>query len=563
MAVTISYPGVSAPRSVRYTLTRGVMPDIAFLEMTSQATTIAANGDLVFADDSTTITLSDCRVNTSSLRVSPDGQVMQVQLWDRRHWWQYREITGRYNYMQANGAFDPAGQVDMRALAVLLLTAAGETGYDVSVLPNDQYPYVSWDHDTPMDELQELCHRYGYEVCWSPNTDVVTIVQDNVGSDLPSNTDVTSFSFSVTAGERPSGVKLVGAKKCYQSKLKLIAVGKDTDGSIVPIDDLSYMPAAGWTWIQGRQFDDVLAEFGEEEQRLAQETVFRWYLVSTQADGTLDVPGYGAVESIDDILPIDSLLNDTYTGYGGLQRYARAKVSGVWLPAAGEDLTAANTDPDEPYEGEFRIIESIGLVIFGGEYPVVKLDGFGAATEAEMYLECTYNVRDDVTHQPFRYEKSVSLGGAPALSGTMIVRHDELVERFTGVYGNPADVTEVTSVTNNTTAIDALADDILDQTVNGFGDSDGYVVGYRFLYDLSPGGKIWQVGWYVRMRTQNTPGGSDTVASQRTEFDPNILGWRDKKRLVRSRRRSRGVVTVREEKVAPEADRNVIQEKKA
>ena len=535
MAATISYPGVSYPRSVRYTLTRGVLPDIAYIEMVSQSTTIAANGDLTFGDGTTSVTLPDCRVNKSSLRVSSGGQLMHVELWDRRYWWKYRRITGRYNFMKADGTLDTSGQKTMRELATLCLTAAGETGYSVSALPATEYPYVSWDNDRPMDELQKLCQRYGYEIVWSPYTNTVTIVQENTGTSLPNNTDVKSFSFGVTAGERPSSIVLVGSKISYQSKLKLVAVGLDTDGSIKKIDSLSYKPAVGWSWIHGTEWDDIGELHGAEAQRLAQQTVYRWYQVESQADGTQNVPGFGAVSSIDKILPLDEHSNDTFTSLGGEQRNRRCIVQGIWLPGAGEDLAVDNTSIDEQYEDQFTLVNETGLVIFGGENPVVKKDGAGAIEEAELYLTTSYNVKSATTHQPLRYERTLTLSGAPTLSGPLVIEHPEVVQRFTGVYSGST----LSSTTNNTPAADTMADSILAQTALGLGDNAGYVVSYRLIKQITPNGKIWQVGWFVRIRTGNNSGGCDTVAAQQMEFDPNILGKNDRRRLILARFRDR------------------------
>jgi hypothetical protein len=537
MAVAITYAGMERPRALRYTLTTGVLPDIAFVEMVRQDTTIAANGDLSWTDGTTTVTLPDCRVNRSSLRVSSNGQVMHVELWDRRYWWQFKYIIGRYNYTKPDGSIDSAGQKNMQQLATMCLDEAGESGYDVSALPATEYPYVNWDGDRPMDELQKLCQRYGYEIVWSPYTDTVTIVENNTGADLPNNTDVRSFSFGVTAGDRPSSIVLMGGKVSVQSKLKLRAVAPDLDGTIKRIDDLSYVPSSGWTWIQGSDFEDVLAEFGSEAHRLAKMAVFRWYQVESQADGTQDVPGYGAVNGIDDILPIDPHLNATYNDLDGKQKYQPAFIQGIWLPGAGEGNATSNTDIEEYYESGFSIVKEIGLVKFSGTQPVVMLDGFGACKEAELYLTCSYNVRSSTHHQPLRYGRTLALGGAPSLSGPMLIRHPEIVQMFTGVYSG----TVLTSTTNNTTDVNTMADAILAQTALGLGDNTGYIVSYRFVKQITPNGKICQVGWSIRMRTGSQPGGCETVAAQQTEFDPHILSRGDRRRLIRGRYRDRFV----------------------
>ena len=131
--------------------------------------------------------------------------------------------------------------------------------------------------------------------------------------------------------------------------------------------------------------------------------------------------------------------------------------------------------------------------------------------------------------------ETLTLSGAPTLSGPLVIEHPEVVQRFTGVYSGST----LSSTTNNTPAADTMADSILAQTALGLGDNAGYVVSYRLIKQITPNGKIWQVGWFVRIRTGNNSGGCDTVAAQQMEFDPNILGKNDRRRLILARFRDR------------------------
>lgn len=540
MAYSINYASnnISAPRAVRGSITPGILPDKWVIEARTQATAVAATGDLVLTDDAGSVTLPDCRLAGVSYRSS--GHLITVELWDRRYYWKFRKISGRYNYRKPDGTIDSGGQQSIRALATKCLDAAGEVSYDVSNLPTDFYPEVDWDNDVAMVCLHRLLTPLGYVVCWNPVPDTVTIYARSGGSALPSNDHVQSLSFSVTVGDRPSSIALSGARKVFQSKLKLVAVGKDTDGTIKLIDDLSYKPASGWTWQQGTQFDDVADEFDEESRRCALESVFKWYQAVSQADETQDVPGYGTVTNFSQILPLDRRLNDTFANDATGQSYQSAYIQGVFLSQQGNPPAVANTNEDELLELPFDLDGPLGLVKF--DERVFKLSGSGIAG-ADLYLTCTYNVQDGTSHQFVRYERSLALSGAPSLSGAYPITHDELVERFTAVY-NAVTPSAVDSVSNNTTATNTAADAILTKVAQSFGDVTGKVVGYRFLHDIRVNGKIAQVTWILGMATrepgsdQVREGGSNTIASEYIEFEAGVLRSGERDRILHVRHRA-------------------------
>jgi len=535
--VSFTYPSLVAGRSLRYVCTRGVFPDAIIMEIIPQATLLPANGDVAIIDDGLTVTLRDCRLDSSSIRYDSTGQITYARLWDRRWWWRYGKINGCYNVRRPDGSIDPATTADLRSLATLCLNAAGETGFDVSAVSNTLFPFVDWLYDNPMQELEKLLHFFGYEVCWNPVPNTVTIEVANSGSTLPGGTDVETATYSVSTGERPSSIVVAGAPVTFQSKLKLEAVGLDTDGSIVPINSLSYTPADGWTYQLGTQFEDVADQFDEASRQCALESVFRWYRVVSQADGSQDVPGYAfALSDITQLLPIRPWINDVETGLVK-QKYAKAFVQGIYLPPGGDPDAVANTAETQLLDLKFSMRGQLGLVIFPQQ--IVKLDGAGGIEAATLYLTCSYQVTETATNQPVRFERTTALIGAPANSGPYPYVNEDFRLVFAGRYANPSDVTDLTSTDSNAAAVQADADAAAALIGTQFGDVTGTVGTYRYLKDIRLGGKIWQVGWNVRMRTPSNVGGSNTIGGQQIEFEGGVLRGRERRRIIQSLFRER------------------------
>lgn len=528
----ISYPNVLYPRACRATVTRGYLPDSILLEFDPQAGTPAADGDLRIYDVGQSITFRKCHLNFASIRHDQSGQVVHCRLWDRRYWWRYGEINGAYNVPNPDGTINAATQVSVRDLAVLLLDAQGETGYDVSALPDDVYPATDWDCDNPMQELWELCQQHGYEICWTPQTDVVKVYAQNDGASLPNDVHVKTVSYSVTGGESPASIALRGAKVSYQSKWAMEAVGEDTDGSIVPIDDLSYAPEEGWTYTQGTRFDDIADEFGEDERQLAIKSVFKWYRATTQADGTEYV--LGTPVPLGECLPFERTINDTYTDSAGYQRYQAPYLEGVFTTGA-DDKPTDNTDDGALVEDSFEFVHEVGLVKL--PRPYVKRNG-DDMVQAELYLTAAYARTNPATNQKYRYQYNYPLTPTSPLAGPLVVVREELVNTGTARYSG-GDPRVVTSVDDNTSDVDASAELIVAQIVQEFGAQEAFTVSYRTLRDIRIDGAIWQVTWVARMATEGAEGGTDTIAGRMMEFEVGAMRSRDRRRLARALRRQR------------------------
>jgi len=107
------------------------------------------------------------------------------------------------------------------------------------------------------------------------STGNVRLIPTGVGADLPTGA-VMDISAAFDPPEMPDKIAILCGHTRYQCDFELEAVGKDTDGKIKLINDLSYMPAGGWFTADMPKFSCITAANARE---LAQETVLRWYRI--------------------------------------------------------------------------------------------------------------------------------------------------------------------------------------------------------------------------------------------------------------------------------------------
>lgn len=526
----------------RYTRGLGTLPGTAILEMIPQESAIAKTGTLSFTFGSNFVNLFRCRPDFATIQWSTtQGQTAIVKIWDRRWAWHVTdalgnhagEILGRYNVRLVNGAIDQNTEKTPQQLATLLLQAMGEQTFDVSALPNDVRPYVDWDYAHPASELDALCELLGCRVALKIATDSVKIVRMGVGSAL-STVDLFRVSQTGDLAEAPDSLKVVGGLARFQSKLKLQAVGKDNDGKIKPIDNLSYKPAGGWSGISWPF--SVIAN--DTDRQLAQSTVWRWYQIVSQADGTQDVPDFMDVQDIENIKPIDDFLVDVYTDAAGNILPQEAFVEGIWFNSDGQAGVAAgaNTSAGTRYEGEFSIQQDNGVVIFPEQ--VYKLDT-ASRVEAELYLTCSYHAREPVSQIFGRWIQFRDLGGQNG-TGPLVIRRPDIVYTSRGIYTNE----QLTGTDNNQTVVEPESLAQLDATQLEFAGSVAFDAGYNGIVPIDIDGLTRQVTFKVNKRDRGPRGGAETYVSVNSETDPYVPRYRQRRSIQRARAPRTGLTRV-------------------
>ena len=497
-----AFPGVNQVISCQYSLVHGISAGVATLEIVPQTGFIGAGGTLALFDGNVTLEFRDCKVDSSSLRVSSGGFITSLAIFDRRWKWAFGTLSGTYNLREENGALDPFRLQTPQQLAVLALLAMGEQGFDVSQMPNDVFPLVEWDHDNPAEMLADLASKVGCRVVLRLNG-TVQVARTGVGQELPRpRQDILEDSLTINPPERPDGITVVCGPTRFQVDFLLEAVGKDTDGVIRAIDNLSYKPTAGWIGQVPPDFDgvsDTPTAVGIIPRELARDTVFRWYRVQNRdLDGVLGliVPGYPfRLRFIEQILPIEDVQTETFVdAVDDREKSLPAVVSGTFY---GGRLDFANQPAGTVYTDKFAIDRELGIVQL--EDPAVQYNDDGEWEPADLQLRTACSVRDAGIWALVRYERTFFFPGPRFRTGNQQIRKDKLQ---LNVAGNPLNEPMVIREADREIAYAALAYQVpLPQSIL-----------YAGLKSISPDGAIQEVAWSVG------PTGCTTRASRNDEF---------------------------------------------
>lgn len=406
-----SFTGISYPVECVYTQTRGVHPDIALLKFLPQVANFPTAGTLTFSYGASTATLPNCIVDTSSLQYHGDGIHHIARVLDRRERWKNAApINGYYNIARA-GTRISSREKTLRQLITILLTHLGEGSADVSAVPTTVYPEVRWKSEPAHLVLEALMQEHGLDLTLGFGSEAVTIVVLGTGSALPVGDE---FMASLTADPklRPRWIRTVFGESQMQGRFELEAVGLETEGEWLPIDDLSYAPAGSlWTKEDPYNLPTVLAATGLAEWTLGMKTVFRAYRIKNFSDGTLTTPdGSITVSDISDILPLkpylldveDIRLGDSYRPfriYGRHFREVKEKGQPSEFETTGKTFELGYAHGQLDYEN--------GVIIFDDPIFLVDTitDSFGPA---ELWLECTFGVKDQTNFAPVQYYKDTS-----------------------------------------------------------------------------------------------------------------------------------------------------------
>lgn len=452
--MTWSMPNISYPVELIYTQTLGFQPDVAMLRCNPQVPDLPAVGTITMTWEATTITLPNCVVDLGSLKYTPDGKFVQLKVLDRREYWRLAApISGEYNLIRA-GQFVSGKQRTLRQLGTLLMTALGEAGADVSALPTTVYPPVSWECESVIEAAQTLFEEYGFSVALGFGSEQVTVVRLGTGAALSSTGQFIS-SDTIDAKTVPRYVRNCFANSVAQVRLKLEAIGLDTDGTWKDIDSLSYKPAAGWEAIPPYSLPDAVDGLTAEQQIEAVGYVRRAYRVMGFADETWNPPdGSAALSGLTDILPLQNRLLETEairidesrTPFKVYGQYHKLEDETGQPPIPGGADTAIGdrvTGRAAHFDGEN------GIIIFNK--PIWRMVS-SEYKAADLWLECTIGARNQTNYAWNHYEYDVEV--APTGTGYHTIKHEQSAESIFSYDSSHV----ATSVTTNQTSLNALGD---------------------------------------------------------------------------------------------------------
>lgn len=508
MAASVTLTGTTGKIiSGSYVLSHGITPSIITVEVIPGTGMLSPLNDITFSDGARQAIFRDCRLANVSLSSNPQyGTVWRVTLHDHRWRWQYGYVTGE---TAALSAYE---------IAEFLFVQMGEHNFDISALPQNEGPTVEYDFTNPAEALAELTDRYGLLICYDPETHRIALWPKGSGSPLPSGWPYDAFDHTIGAADVPSEIVGVCEYTEHEVDLELEPVGLDADGTVKHIDALSYRPSGGW----GADFFYFGHVSGVDNQKLAQQSVFRWYRVK----GNQAVYGWKSVVSLSELRPISGKRVKTETQYAtdGSSEVVRkpAFVHGIFDLSKGvfENSATLTKHPDN-----FQLDEASGIVKFSR--PVF-------ATSASVPVAATLYLRATVFSP--RYTRSRALGG---VYGSLPVPCGGIAHQIVAV-----NLVDGEAATDNQGTVDSLVDAILDKHAARYSAVQAGQAHYIGIWPAKLDGRIQQVSWDVGS------GGAFTGVSENTEHDLRAPEATERRRIEKQRSPVAGGLETQEQAAA-------------
>jgi hypothetical protein len=448
----VTFPGVQQIVDANFAFcAHGITPSVCSLTIAPQYGLVAAVGQLTWEFAGQVQRFEQCLADSADFERNAQGLVWRLKILDRRWKWKWGGIRGGYNRRDPDGSVIEDTEKTPQELARLLLDEMQESGYDVGDLPNDVRPLCEWDSVVPAEALADLCEQLGCRVVLGLD-DKVRIRKVGVGASLPAGATMHT-SGSLDLPNSPDAIAILTGRIKYQVDMELEAVGLETTGKVVPLEDLSYKPSAGWENVNLTTFADVAKDY----RPYAMQSVYRWYRVKTP----VTIPDKDEVYDLQEIEVKDET-NYTYEDSDGERHAARAEVYGLfWRARDGMANNATSLDPSQPtpqlYRGDYAVDTSdpkYGAVVKFSE-PVVRNTESGATPSkftrgpAVLRLRAVIHLREASTGGWYRFRRVRSLGtsnGTP----TRYVTHDEIEGRVTVNYNTNGTTLSESGTVDNT-----------------------------------------------------------------------------------------------------------------
>lgn len=297
-----------------FTFQDGVQPCACLVRSPPHLSSLDLFSDLVIEQDGRRRTFINCHIADPIYEAGMDGQEWTLPILDRRWMWAGTTINGSYNVRMADETL--LREKTPQELVTLCLNELGETNIDVSALPNDARPHVTWEDASARDELDRLANDLG---C------TVNIEQDGIryaylakigeGDGLPPG-PALGGQYSIAAKPLPSAVEVICDRTIYEAEFTLEAIGMDTDMRYKLAADLSFAPPTGWgtqwpdqLWGVTGTYVDLFDGATKDKRDLALGYVFRAYRINGIGEaGNWQPWGAGATPDPpwcdDDLVPV-------------------------------------------------------------------------------------------------------------------------------------------------------------------------------------------------------------------------------------------------------------------
>lgn len=569
----VTFPGIQRVVDFQGTLSHGITPSVFRLTIVPQAAVINQNGNLTITwtnlttGSVDTLTFTDCIIDTSSMEYDASGALIVLSVLDRRWRWRFGKIAGRYNLRDANGNLLKAAPPVVRPgddtertpqqLATLCLQAMGETGYDVSAMPNETRPRAEWEWSNPSHQLADLCDDLHCRVVLKMDG-TVKICRVGIGSDFPAGPGM-SISTEINPPERPGKITVICGRTRFQSDFLLEPVGLDVDRKIRPIDKLSYKPAGGWFLAE-----DVEHFYANDqpEAELAKKSVFRWYQIGqAAASGLIQLPVFSSalnnIWCISDIQDEQNTLVTEFIEAGetvGVVRPRQPIVYGTWWRETDDDAANTNTGKPVGLSGlkDKQIVDRFWSYdhkrkIIKFSHSIYRMTANSEAAAPYLYYRCAYYACDPETRAWHHHMKSRDMRSTWGTTSQdeLVVHQDHLVATYTANYTAGVLMQNNTPTwENNTSVINIMCDKYIDDIVSEIENRESGARTYAGLmlngFDLD--GAITQVSWQI------TTSGSTTKILKNTDPGSKTTIGYDERRIF-ERQRLHSIQLQRQRKV--------------
>lgn len=533
-----TFPGVNAVIDAEISVIQGISPSICTMRITPQADVLREGGTLTFYFGELSVTWTNCKVDYASLERDRNGMIWKLRIMDRRWKWRYGRISGAYNLRNADNTIRSDTKKNPQELAQLCLTEMGEYNYDVGSLPTSVHPTIQWSMENPAEALASLCDSLNCRVVLSLADETVRIVKVGEGANLPDG-PMTQGGETIDPPEMPDSVSIATAPVRFQVDFELEAVGKDTDGKIKPIDNLSYKPAGGWA---SDPFDEddpssgffnTLYQKGKREHALAVQTVYRWYRIRNR----IPVPGYGWTDDRRQVLPLFDELAETILETDSSDNTKKlinrpSLVYGIWHSGeTGYNISStlvppptATVDEDDSIFLRFYSLDTeLGIVQFN--QPVYRNLATPPALHyapAVLYLRASCNVKDLTTNTPFLYYYRRNTGSTFNTPARYIC-HPEIQLNVIPVYADNGSYT----LTYNYADVNAECDYWLEAAMREYQTTRPETRTYAGMIQQDIDGAIQQVTYSI------TSNGTFTTISRNDEQLSRVLPYEFRRRKER------------------------------
>ncbi len=395
-----------------------------------------------------------------------NGNRLTATLYDRRYLWKWGYIVGTYNKRSADGV--PNEEKTLAELLVMCLQALDERYYNLKNIP-EVYPEVKWEFDNPGVALNDLCEKYGLVVGISAiGSNPIMIRSYNSRRHVPTGFGSKRVD-GLSKAIRPSGIILAGNRVVCQRKfITLVAVGEDTDGTVKPIDNLSFAPS---DW--GEELIACYTNLATQQQReLAEKCVFKWYSVDW---GSYDV---------DKTLPLLNEISEKVT-INGTEKHDKPYILGAKTTWDG---TTFKTHSKVRLSEGYQVDKKLGIVKFNK--PVYKSDADGAVsgglTVADLDLVAAYERKDNTAYDFRTWSRDIAGTTLPAVK----------VDSNLVSYSKFDDGTEILRELN-TAELDTYANSALNQLYEFYLQSYPKILLYAGIYPEGAWGEFQSVVWRV------------------------------------------------------------------